>query len=129
MYEAKQIGVRYIVAPMVESVYAVSKYIGAKNIAFAEDEQSDVDFLFNLETVTAFGNLAEQVSMAAQPGGLQGLVFGRVDYVGSAGMMRDDVNSDRVLRDVLDAAKAVSFRWPGLRLRRGRFHGCTAIPP
>ena len=106
LYEAKQIGVRYIVAPMVESVYAVSKYIGAKDIAFAPDEQDEVDFLFNLETVTAFGNVDGQVELAARPGGLQGIVFGRVDYVGSAGLPRDDVNSDRVKSDVLRVAEA-----------------------
>ena len=104
LYEAKQIGVRYIVAPMVESPYAVTKYIGAKDIAFSKEEQEDVDFLFNLETVTAFSNLAEQVRIAAQPGGVQGIVFGRVDYVGSAGLGRDEVNSDRVKADVLVAA-------------------------
>lgn len=106
LYEAKQIGVRYIVAPMVESAYAVTKYIGAKDIAFSAEEQDDVDFLFNMETVTAFSNLAEQVRIAATPGGLQGIVFGRVDYVGSAGLARDDVNSDRVKADVLEAARA-----------------------
>lgn len=106
LYEAKQIGVRYIVAPMVESPYAVTKYIGAKDIAFSKEEQDDVDFLFNLETVTAFSNLAEQVQIAAQPGGVQGIVFGRVDYVGSAGLARDEVNSERVKSDVLQAAAA-----------------------
>jgi HpcH/HpaI aldolase/citrate lyase family len=106
LYEAKQIGVRYIVAPMVESPYAVTKYIGAKDVAFSKEEQEDVDFLFNLETVTAFSNLADQVRIAAQPGGVQGIVFGRVDYVGSAGLARDDVNSERVKADVRDAAIA-----------------------
>ena len=104
LYEARQIGVRYIVAPMVESVYAVQKYIGAKNIAFSEDDQRDVDFLFNMETVNAFANLNGQVKLAAHDGQLQGIVFGRVDYVGSAGLPRDDVNSDRVLEDVRTAA-------------------------
>jgi hypothetical protein len=106
LYEAKQIGVRYIVAPMVESAYAVSKYIGAKDVAFSAEEQEDVDFLFNLETVTAFGNLEEQLALAARPGGVQGVVFGRVDYVGSAGLPRDAVNSDRVKADVMAASLA-----------------------
>ena len=107
LYEARQIGVRYIVAPMVESVYAVKKYIGAKNIAYSREDQQEVDFLFNMETVTAFENLAGQAKLAAHEGELQGLVFGRVDYVGSAGLPRDDVNSERVLADVLKAAQTV----------------------
>jgi 2-keto-3-deoxy-L-rhamnonate aldolase RhmA len=34
LLEAKQIGVKYIVAPMVETAYAASKYVAAKNIVF-----------------------------------------------------------------------------------------------
>ena len=37
LLEAKQIGVDYIVAPMVETAYALSKYIAAKNQVFDED--------------------------------------------------------------------------------------------
>ena len=34
LLESKQIGVRYVVAPMVETPYALSKYILAKNMVF-----------------------------------------------------------------------------------------------
>ena len=37
LLEAKQVGVQYIVAPMVETMYALEKYIAAKNSVYAED--------------------------------------------------------------------------------------------
>ena len=38
MLEAKQFGVRYIIAPMVETPYALSKYIQAKGKVFNSEE-------------------------------------------------------------------------------------------
>ena len=55
LLESKQIGVNYVVAPMVETPYALTKYVAAKNQTFNDDEQEDCDFLFNIETFT-FGD-------------------------------------------------------------------------
>jgi hypothetical protein len=65
MLEAKQIGVRYIVAPMIETPYALSKYIQAKNLVFSEEEQEEVDFLFNVETLTAFNHAQDLADLAS----------------------------------------------------------------
>ena len=105
LLEAKQIGVRYIVAPMVETPYALSKYLAAKNQVYSLDEQQDTDFLFNVETITAFSHCQELANVAKANGGVQGMVFGRVDFSGSIGLNRDSINDDRVMNDVIATAE------------------------
>jgi hypothetical protein len=107
LLEAKQIGVNAIVAPMVESGYAASKFVQAKNLVFQVDEQVNLKFLTNLETSLALENLGEIVDEIKSPGGLNGLVFGRVDFVGSKGFNRSEVNSDSVLESVLTVSTAM----------------------
>lgn len=99
MLEAKQIGVRYIVAPMIETPYALSKYIQAKNLVFSADEQEEVDFLFNIETITAFNHSQDLADLAS--GNLQGMVFGRVDFSGSMGLGREGIETKEVTEKIL----------------------------
>lgn len=104
LLEAKQIGVRYVVAPMVESPYALSKYVAAKNMVYDEDEEQDTDFLFNLETITGYENLDAMVEVAARGRGVHGLVFGRVDFAGSLGQTRETINTPEITKYVTTAA-------------------------
>ena len=110
MLEAKQFGVRYIIAPMVETPYALSKYIAAKDNVYTQEEQEDVSFLFNLETITAYHNLLPMVELAAAKPGCNGVVFGRVDFSGSIGLGREGIESQDVTHAVETAAKACRER-------------------
>lgn len=107
MLEAKQFGVRYIIAPMVETPYALSKYIAAKGKVYSEEEQSEVSFLFNLETITAFQNLDAMLELASAKPGCDGVVFGRVDFSGSIGAGREGIESEQVTAAVESAAEAI----------------------
>ncbi len=102
LMESKQFGVDYIVAPMVETAYALSKYILAKNSVYTDEEKKFTDFLVNLETITGYENKNEIVQMARD--NIDGLVFGRVDFSESLGVGRDGIHSDEVTDKVLEVA-------------------------
>ncbi len=94
LIECRQFGVDYVIAPMVETPYALSKYAVAKNKVFGSEEQAEIGFLFNLETRATFDHLPEMGRLAKEAG--LGMVFGRVDFAGSMGKDRDFVNSDEM---------------------------------
>lgn len=106
LMQSKLIGADYIIAPMIETSYALSKFIDAKNRLYTEEEQEDTEFLFNLETITAFESLDEMVKSASAPGGVDGVVFGRVDFSSSNGWSRDGCNSPEVTEYCVTAAEA-----------------------
>ena len=108
LIEVKQIGVEYVIAPMIESPYALSKYIDAKNIVYTEDEQHDTKFLFNVETETAFHVLPELVTMAQSEGGVDGIVFGRVDFTLSTGRHRDEINTEAITEYCTKTAESLA---------------------
>jgi len=114
LLESRQIGVRYIVAPMVETEYALSKYVAAKNMVYSQEEQADTEFLFNIETFTGFNNREQLATQAVVPNGVQGIVFGRVDYTGSLGLSRDSINDDQVTNDILKVASLCKSTGLGL---------------
>lgn len=105
LLESKQIGVRHVVAPMVETPYALSKYVAAKDSIFDADENNDTDFLFNIETITGYNNLDEMLVTAKTGRGLNGVVFGRVDFAGSLGESRDTINTPKITDYVLKTAQ------------------------
>lgn len=104
LLESKQVGVRYIVAPMIETPYALSKYVAAKDIVFTADEAEDTDFLFNIETITGFEHLEEMAQVASAKPGVDGMVFGRVDFSGSLGRTRDNINDETITDYVVKTA-------------------------
>lgn len=126
LIEAKQFGVNYIIAPMVESAYALSKFVDAKNKVFGSDELSDVQFLFNLETQLGYENLDEMIRVAALSNGCRGIVFGRVDFVGSRAMARDTVDSGVITEFVNSVGTAC--RQTGLDLVVGGGVSNSSIP-
>lgn len=105
LMESKQIGVDYIIGPMVESPYALSKFIEAKNKVYSVEEQEDTQFLFNIETITTFNNLEIMMKIASDKEGVDGAVFGRVDFSGSLGLGREGINTQRITDYAIQAAK------------------------
>ena len=127
LMEVKQIGVDYIIAPMVETPYALWKFIDAKNKIYSLEEQEDVKFLTNLETITGYSNLFGMIKKATVKNGLNGLVFGRVDFVMSMGRNgREDINQPEVTEMIVKTAQ--ECKAANLELVMGGGISMDAIP-
>jgi 4-hydroxy-2-oxoheptanedioate aldolase len=101
MYEAKVIGVTRIVAPMIETPYALKKFIKATQLAFSEEERTDTSFLINIETFVGYKNLDAMLALP-EISSLKGVVLGRVDMTGSMGLTREDINSPEIFNIAKD---------------------------
>ena len=106
LIESKQLGVEYIIAPMVESAYALSKFIDAKNKVYTIEDQGETQFLFNIETMATYDRLDELMIEATRSDGVNGVVFGRVDFSLSAKLSREAINTDYVADYVVKVARA-----------------------
>ncbi len=102
MFDSTSLGVERIIAPMVETPYALQKFLGAAKLAFGED--SDIELLVNIETLTSVKNFAAMLKIP-QIDRLDGVVIGRVDLSGSLGLTRESVNSDELLKLSLQVAE------------------------
>lgn len=105
MLDAVSLGAERIVAPMIETPYALYKFIKAARSVY-KHMLDNVSLLINIETVTAYENFDKFLQLADIKF-LKGIVIGRVDMVGSLGMSRDSINSAEVLKISTEtAAKA-----------------------
>ena len=102
LYDARKAGANIIVAPMIESAYAVRKFIEAVDTVFFENKPKK---LINIETQTGFLNL-DDIIFSDDFGKIDGIVFGRTDMANSINMPIEKVNGKKIL----DIAKAVSLK-------------------
>lgn len=108
MFNARALGVKHLVGPMVETAYALHKFLGAVKLAFPPEEREEVDFLVNIETIDACRNFSKMLELP-EIDELDGVVLGRVDLTGSMGKDREYVNSPEILgiaKDIFSQAKA-----------------------
>ena len=125
MYEARVIGVSRIVAPMIETPYALSKFLSALNLAFPKDEQEDVKFAVNIETATACRHFDEMLTLP-EIGVLGGIVIGRVDLSGSLGLSRDHINGEEIFGITKELATKAKSR--GLEVAIGGGVSADSLP-
>lgn len=98
LLDCKDLRIANIVAPMVESRYAAFKFVQSLERVYTKKEFRPNSYI-NVETKQSFQNIQE-ISNEIK-GKLTGVVMGRVDYVGSLGITRKNVNSEKVLNDAL----------------------------
>lgn len=91
------IGVKGLVAPMVESDFGLKKYVQATKLHIPEDIRSSLQISVNLETINAVTN-ASTILDIEETQDLYGVTVGRVDLVSSMNKDRNFVNSDEVYK-------------------------------
>ena len=97
IYDALSLGARGIIAPMAETAFAVSKFLNAIDTFIPEDNQKDIEFAVNIETITAYHNIEEILSLD-KINLLSSITVGRVDFTASLGADRTFANSDEMLK-------------------------------
>lgn len=96
IYNAITLGVGGIIAPMAETKFAVGKFTKAIETFIAEDNRDDIEFAFNVETITAYKNLDDILSLPNLHL-LSGVTIGRVDFGASLERDRNFADSDEML--------------------------------
>ncbi|EKD23529.1 MAG: hypothetical protein ACD_81C00223G0004 [uncultured bacterium] len=99
VYNALSLGVKGLIAPMAETPFALSKFLILIRDMIAEDNANDIEFAFNMETITAYRNLDQMLSLP-DVSRLSGVTIGRVDLVGSMGLNRDVINTSEEVYDI-----------------------------
>ena len=94
LYEARQFGASYIVAPMIESPYALKKFIDTISVVYPDDEQKEVNFYFNIETIQAYKNIDDIIEVAKESKLINGIVFGRSDFCNSLNLANNVTHPD-----------------------------------
>lgn len=110
------IGVKGLVAPMVESAFGLKKFIQSAKTYISEDTLPSIQLNINVETITAISNVQKMLDLS-EATDLYGVTVGRVDLVSSMGKDRNYVNSDEVYSIVRDVFVKVKER--GLKLCLG----------
>lgn len=95
--DAMVIGVKGLVAPMIESEFGLRKFIQSTKIHIPEDIRSTLQLNVNIETITAVEN-SNKILNIEEANELYGVTVGRVDLVTSMGKDRTYVNSDEIYK-------------------------------
>ena len=96
IYNALILGVTGIVAPMAETKFAVSKFTDGVEKFVAEDNAEEIEFAFNVETITACENFADMLTLK-NLNVLSSITIGRVDLTASMGNDRAFANGPEML--------------------------------
>ncbi|TGX50466.1 aldolase [Sphingomonas gei] len=100
---SKLYGVDHVIAPMIETPYALTKFAEARAKTYGANPQG-TQFLFNVETEATLRNLDAMLPIAKAE--LDGIVFGRVDFTLSRGLSRKSINDRQITDAVLRVAQA-----------------------
>jgi len=96
-----------IVAPMVESPFALEKFITSVNNNVPPQLRKKINFFINVESRTAYDNISEILN-SDYCKYLTGIVVGRSDLTKSFGLTKENVNDDEIyniVKEIFTEAK------------------------
>lgn len=123
MQQCKLLGATGVMAPMIETPFAMSKFVGAAKRVYG-DATDTVEWIINAETKTCHANY--DAVLDAGKGFLNAVTVGRSDLSASMGIERKDIESTpvfNVTRDLLKKSKEA-----GLVTNFGGNIGIESIP-
>ncbi len=94
---SKMLGVSRIIAPMIESPFALQKFVHCVKTYYSEEELADVGLGINIETITGYNQLDGMLAIP-EFASLEDVVVARADMSGSLGKsFVDFMDSDELL--------------------------------
>lgn len=125
IFHAQHLGVTGLIAPMIETPYAMSKYLNAIEERFTPDLRRTIHFGANIETHTAAQNFKDMLNLK-KIHLIDTITVGRVDVTGSLGLDKDEINHDKVYQ-IAESVFSLSKKH-GLRTTMGGGIAKEAIP-
>ncbi len=98
----KRMGASGIMAPMIETEFAMQKFKGAAEKVYGS-RMDEIEWIINAETKTCHENLDAILNKGK--GFLSVVAIGRVDYSASIGLTRAEINGDSVFEKAMDMAQ------------------------
>ena len=103
------IGVKGLVAPMVESSFGLKKFIGAVEKHVDPSIIPTLNLAMNVETKTTIDNLDEMLEIDDLKK-LYAITIGRFDLSSSLGLKRDQINNEKMFEIIKDAFKKIKLK-------------------
>ena len=123
MQQCKLLGATGVMAPMIETPFALSKFVGAAKRVYGDDMDS-VEWIINAETKTCHANYKEILEVGS--GFLKTVTVGRSDLSASMGIARKDIETEPVFEATRDLLKM--SRQVGITTNFGGNIGIESIP-
>lgn len=107
MEYSKILGATGIMAPMIESPFAMSKFVSSINKIYSQEERENMKFIINVETKTCVEKL-DEILDDKFTSKINSAIIGRVDLSASYGYSRKEINNEEmfnICKKILEKCK------------------------
>jgi hypothetical protein len=104
LYDAKNTGVDAIIAPMIDSTYAMEKFAEAVDIVFGQSERNEIKVFVSISTTDTI-RIAHEIAGCAAEKNINGIIINIDECVLSA-----DGKTDRVMEMVQKALDSIKMK-------------------